>query len=117
MSKLIGRNDPCPCVSGKKYKKCCLNKIPSVQQEDFLLSQALCAGEIVIDNTSSNAESLADEIAIDTFLFCGDLPALIAHLRDVHERSFEQLKTGIDYIRSIEDDPANDPFVGWEKFY
>lgn len=23
----IGRNDPCPCGSGKKYKKCCLNKI------------------------------------------------------------------------------------------
>ena len=22
----IGRNDPCPCGSGKKYKKCCLTK-------------------------------------------------------------------------------------------
>ena len=22
----IGRNDPCPCGSGKKYKHCCLNK-------------------------------------------------------------------------------------------
>lgn len=22
----IGRNDPCPCGSGKKYKKCCQNK-------------------------------------------------------------------------------------------
>jgi len=21
--KLPGRNDPCPCGSGKKYKKCC----------------------------------------------------------------------------------------------
>ena len=21
----IGRNDPCPCGSGKKYKRCCLN--------------------------------------------------------------------------------------------
>ncbi|MED3732402.1 SEC-C metal-binding domain-containing protein, partial [Geobacillus stearothermophilus] len=20
----IGRNDPCPCGSGKKYKKCCM---------------------------------------------------------------------------------------------
>jgi preprotein translocase subunit SecA len=25
-SSKIGRNDPCPCGSGKKYKKCCLNK-------------------------------------------------------------------------------------------
>jgi hypothetical protein len=22
----IGRNDPCPCGSGKKYKKCCESK-------------------------------------------------------------------------------------------
>ena len=21
--KLVGRNDPCPCGSGKKYKQCC----------------------------------------------------------------------------------------------
>ena len=24
----IGRNDPCPCGSGKKYKKCCALKSP-----------------------------------------------------------------------------------------
>ena len=23
--KKIGRNEPCPCGSGKKYKKCCMN--------------------------------------------------------------------------------------------
>ena len=22
-SRKVGRNDPCPCGSGKKYKKCC----------------------------------------------------------------------------------------------
>ena len=22
----IGRNDPCPCGSGKKFKKCCIDK-------------------------------------------------------------------------------------------
>jgi preprotein translocase subunit SecA len=22
----VGRNDPCPCVSGKKYKVCCMRK-------------------------------------------------------------------------------------------
>jgi hypothetical protein len=25
-SSKVGRNEPCPCGSGKKYKKCCLNK-------------------------------------------------------------------------------------------
>ena len=24
--KMPGRNDPCPCGSGKKFKKCCLRK-------------------------------------------------------------------------------------------
>jgi uncharacterized protein len=24
-AKTVGRNDPCPCGSGKKFKKCCLN--------------------------------------------------------------------------------------------
>jgi hypothetical protein len=23
----VGRNDPCPCGSGKKYKKCCMPKM------------------------------------------------------------------------------------------
>lgn len=27
----IGRNEPCPCGSGKKYKKCCLDKSSGVQ--------------------------------------------------------------------------------------
>lgn len=26
MDDKIGRNDPCPCGSGKKYKSCCINK-------------------------------------------------------------------------------------------
>ena len=25
-TKKVGRNDACPCGSGKKYKQCCLNK-------------------------------------------------------------------------------------------
>ncbi|MEK6152166.1 SEC-C metal-binding domain-containing protein [Flavobacteriaceae bacterium 3-367] len=33
----IGRNDPCPCGSGKKYKKCCIAKIDNNinQPKDF----------------------------------------------------------------------------------
>lgn len=27
MSKKVGRNDKCPCGSGKKFKKCCIGKI------------------------------------------------------------------------------------------
>ena len=28
MKEKVGRNDPCPCGSGKKYKKCCISKAP-----------------------------------------------------------------------------------------
>lgn len=33
MSNNIGRNDPCPCGSGRKYKKCCIN---SNKEFDFI---------------------------------------------------------------------------------
>lgn len=26
MTEKVGRNDPCPCGSGKKYKACCMQK-------------------------------------------------------------------------------------------
>lgn len=30
----VGRNEPCPCGSGNKFKKCCLNKpFPNPEQE------------------------------------------------------------------------------------
>ncbi len=31
-----GRNDPCPCGSGKKYKKCCLNRTKDPEIREFL---------------------------------------------------------------------------------
>lgn len=31
----IGRNDPCPCGSGRKYKHCCLNKVIKVDFRDI----------------------------------------------------------------------------------
>ena len=44
----VGRNDPCPCGSGKKYKACCIkkkkqsDKIPSPTfPEDFVISELL----------------------------------------------------------------------------
>ena len=30
-----GRNDPCPCGSGKKYKRCCLDKDEAAEREEL----------------------------------------------------------------------------------
>lgn len=35
MKLKVGRNDPCPCGSGRKYKKCCINKERSFQRPDL----------------------------------------------------------------------------------
>lgn len=37
MANKVGRNDPCPCGSGKKYKQCCLknNKSRPLGQRRF----------------------------------------------------------------------------------
>ena len=45
--KLPGRNDKCPCGSGKKSKRCCLNKIkalaalPPAFREQLLVAKIL----------------------------------------------------------------------------
>jgi hypothetical protein len=42
MNRHVGRNDLCPCFSGKKYKKCCLPK--DQQEEREILVKANSAG-------------------------------------------------------------------------
>jgi tetratricopeptide (TPR) repeat protein len=36
----IGRNDPCICGSGKKYKRCCLAKVEQAERLAFATQQA-----------------------------------------------------------------------------
>src|SRR6266545_2690902 len=37
----VGRNDPCPCGSGKKYKKCCLAKDEAAARQSHATSAAV----------------------------------------------------------------------------
>jgi hypothetical protein len=41
----VGRNDPCPCGSGKKYKKCCLGK---QRQEQAVAAQRFPIGAVAL---------------------------------------------------------------------
>jgi len=45
MSEKVGRNEPCPCGSGKKYKKCCGRN----EKVDFSLPEELKTGTPVDD--------------------------------------------------------------------
>src|SRR3990167_8224280 len=45
----VGRNDPCPCGSGKKYKKCCLLNIlmPPTLEADFAVKMRMTEGKLL----------------------------------------------------------------------
>src|SRR5207249_234995 len=36
----VGRNDPCPCGSGKKYKKCCLEKDQAAERAQRVVARS-----------------------------------------------------------------------------
>ena len=36
MDASVGRNDPCPCGSGNKFKRCCLGKVPAQRRRRLL---------------------------------------------------------------------------------
>jgi hypothetical protein len=83
MSK-IGRNDPCPCGSGKKYKKCCL---PKEQQR-----------------------SVAGRRKDETDDFFEDLPAEPAGLRGENEAMEASAQSGLE----LEDEPFVSPTISDE---
>lgn len=70
-TKKIGRNAPCPCGSGKKYKKCCLEK--DQQQEHEKLQQQQTARELAQRNYGDFAEKPDPE---DRQLFTDDPTAI-----------------------------------------
>ncbi len=41
MAEKTGRNDPCPCGSGRKYKKCCLEVVEAARRESLLSAEDL----------------------------------------------------------------------------
>lgn len=73
----IGRNDPCPCNSGKKYKKCCMRKTeeqkmaeaiadiqPTIRKQGHIKqclhpNKAECKGEIVRAHAIQNNRILS----------------------------------------------------------
>ena len=63
----ISRNDPCPCGSGKKYKKCCMNKqeLQIITPADYYLKKSLK------DYPKEELKNFYDEetIAIDEKLY------------------------------------------------
>jgi hypothetical protein len=87
-----GRNDPCPCGSGKKYKQCCLGqerplltRLPEVIREERLKAEGIARRWLGEEETSSSA--LRDrrgrklELVMDRFLL--QQPQAVAEVRSL----------------------------------
>jgi len=69
----IGRNQPCPCGSGKKHKRCCLGKgsvmrgeaAPRVPPPGALAPPGFFFGEADIDKLSNSVVDLIDDGRFD----------------------------------------------------
>ena len=72
----IGRNQPCPCGSGRKYKQCCLNKTvfsPTLQHR--ALNELQSGFEHIQDTAKKISQIMKEYVAIDVCraVFCINL--------------------------------------------
>jgi len=63
----VGRNDPCPCGSGKKYKKCCLQPATGHADAAMLLGDQPLPGRY-FDLKGKRAEAALHDLAEKTFI-------------------------------------------------
>ncbi len=49
----VGRNAPCPCGSGKKYKYCCRDRIEAIKRIEFINKNGLYLPESYLPESSA----------------------------------------------------------------
>ena len=126
----IGRNDPCPCNSGKKYKKCCMAadeaaaraaplaaapahrpSLASYVQEHDELTEASNA---VVDMAQAGNLDAAEQAAHDLLARFPDVHdgydrlGMVCEARGDHRQAADYYRKAIDVIRNHPDnyDPA-----------
>jgi len=110
----IGRNDSCPCGSGKKYKKCCLNRSQNVSEArpDYY------ADIIALDELSNSINSLLEKSDFKKALAaCRHLLKKypeqidgISRFAQVYEAMGERVKAAEYYRKSAEFAATNEGF-------
>jgi hypothetical protein len=115
----IGRNDPCPCGSGKKHKRCCLNPEPmpmptEVNSAPGQGDDELCDGclddlneradralDLILAGHLDEAETMAHDLMRDfpREVEGIDLLSMVSEARGQRERAAELLRRAIDVVR------------------
>jgi len=82
-----GRNDPCPCGSGQKYKRCCLPREEAAEHAAVLAAAATSslaeADDDGLDDASNGVIDLIDAGRLDEAEQAAH--ALLAEYPDVHD--------------------------------
>ena len=60
----IGRNDPCPCGSGQKYKRCCLPR------DEAAAAERAAARARAVEPSAADVVSVGDEEGLDEASNC-----------------------------------------------
>ena len=100
----IGRNDPCPCGSGKKHKKCCLETEQVVQGLD---DEQLATLERVIGEDPAYLESV-DELSnrVVALVRRGRLDEAEAVCHELLER-FPDMPDGLERLGFVHENRGN----------
>ena len=112
----IGRNDPCPCGSGKKYKRCCLDKDEAAEREalasrvtppiispgrrspEILAEMREALGAVAVDEEEDEL-TVASNAAVD-LVKAGKLDEAEKAARDLLER-FPEVHDGYDRLGMV----------------
>jgi hypothetical protein len=97
----IGRNDPCPCGSGKKYKHCCLGRTDRIRQEN---PAQPAVEEIKEALGSRNFDSIEEaQKFVDLFMerknWVSQIDFLGLSSEQVHRMLYDPLETLEDMVR------------------
>ena len=97
-----GRNDPCPCGSGKKYKRCCLEKDQQADGAARAAAQAAAAAEQEESKAMLEWEEELDERsnAVIDLIDAGKLDEAEQAARHLLER-FPELHDGYDRLGMV----------------
>lgn len=116
----IGRNDPCACGSGKKYKKCCMasdeaaatGRLPSLAsyfQEHDEPDELTEASNAVVDMIQAGNLDAAEQAAHDLLARFPDVHdgydrlGMVCEARGDHRQAADYYRKAIDVIRTHPD--------------
>jgi hypothetical protein len=99
----VSRNDPCPCGSGRKFKRCCADDVQSLQGSLFDTDESWPAEDDGEDPAGRLAHSLAEAVA------CYGPEAIPPDMRDLLAENFECLVHFLTGFLAAAKAPPEDP--------